>query len=163
MVFDRDYPMTSLQVRILLVGLAVMVAGGIVLFGGFIPGAKPNFSLSSIDSIDGHLYYAEPTPLHYPILGNSTSPWNVSFHNVSFQLAMTGWNYLTGGIVQGTGTELNGTHYSFELGVLPNGSRPMLFISPDREFGADWTGTWFGPSAVLLLVEVPPSGGASSG
>jgi hypothetical protein len=158
MLFERDYPMTGPQKRALVVGLVVMAAIGIALFGGFIPGIKPNYSQPTIDTIDGHSYYVEPVLLHYPILSNSSSPWNVTFHNVSFQLEMTGWFYFTGGLVQGTGTEPNGTHYSFVLGLLPNGSRPTLYISPDAVFGAGWAGSL----SVLLLVEVPPSVGTAS-
>lgn len=157
MVMDRDFPMSALQKKVLVVGLAVMAVFGLALFGGFIPGIKPNYSEPTIDLVDGHLYYVEASGLHFPFLTNSTSPWNVTFHNVSFQLEMTGWFYFTGGILQGTGTEPNGTHYSFVLGQLPNGSRPELYISPDRVFGADWGGDWFGSLSVLLLVEVPPS------
>jgi len=158
MVLDRDYPMTGRQARVLVVGLVVMSALGIALFGGLIPGVKPNFSAPATVSIDGHLYYAEPTLLHYPLVGNATVPWNVTFHNVTFQLAMTDWSFLSGGIVRGTGTEANGTHYGFLLGILPNGSRPTLYISPDGGFGAAWDGGWLAPVTVLLLVEVPPTG-----
>jgi hypothetical protein len=157
MVIDQDFPMTRQQMRVMAVGLAVMAAVGIALFGGFIPGLKPNFSQPTVDAVDGHLYYVEPTLLHYPALGNTSQPWNVTFHNVTFVLEVTGWYYLTGGIVAGTGTEPNGTHYSFALGEFPNGSRPTLYISPDHAFGVDWTGGWLGPVAALLLVEVPPS------
>lgn len=161
MVMDRDFPMTRLQWRVLVVGLVVLAAVGIALFGGFIPGLKPNYSQAAIVTVDGRSYYVEPSPLHYPILTNSTSPWNVTFHNVSFQFEMTGWFYFTGGILQGTGTELNGTHYSFVLGLLPNGSRPTLYLSPDGVFGANWAGGWFGSISVVLLVEVSPSVGDS--
>jgi hypothetical protein len=160
MLFQRDYPMTGLQKRVLVVGLVVMVAIGVALFGGFIPGIKPNYSAPTIDTVEGHSYYVEPTLLHYSFLTNSTTPWNVAFHNVSFELEMTGFYYFTGGILQGTGTEPNGTHYSFALGLFPNGTRTTLYLSPDWEFGADWSGASI---SVLLLVEVPPSGGTSSG
>jgi len=161
MVLERDYPMTGLQRKVLVVGLVVMSAIGIALFGGLIPGVKPNYTAPAIVSVGGHLYYAEPTLLHYPVASNATSPWNVTFHNVTFQLAMTGWYYLTGGIVRGTGSEPNGTHYPFVLGVLPNGSRPTLYLSPDGVFGAAWAGGWLGPVTVTLLVEVPTSGPSS--
>jgi hypothetical protein len=161
MVLERDYPMTPLQMRALVIGLVVMSAIGIALFGGFIPGEKPNYSAPTTATIDGRLYFAEPTLLHYPLLGNATSPWNVTFHNVTFQLQMTGWYYLTGGILRGTGSEPNGTHYSFLLGLLPNGSRPTFFLSPDGVFGAAWGGGWLGPATVLLLVEAATSGGPS--
>jgi hypothetical protein len=164
MVLERDYPMTRTQVRVLVVGLAVMAAFGIALFGGFIPGEKPNYAQPTIDTINGHRYYVEPTLLHYPVTvgANSSAPWNVTFHNVTFELEVTGWYYLTGGIIQGTGVEPNGTHYSFALGVLPNGSRPTLYLSPDGVFGAEWTGGWFGPVTMLLLVAVPDSSGTPS-
>jgi hypothetical protein len=160
MVLEKDYPMSSAQKRVLVIGLVVMLAIGFALFGGFIPGAKPNYSQPAIDTIGGHRYYVEPALLHYPIGSNATTPWNVTFHNVTFQLEMTGWDYLTGGILQGSGIEPNGTHYPFVLGVLPNGSRPTLYLSPDGVFGAAWIGGWLGPLAVQLLVEVPPSGGS---
>jgi hypothetical protein len=159
MVLDRDFPMTDLQRRVLVVGLVVMLAIGIALFGGFIPGLKPNYSEPTIDTVNGHRYYVEPSLLHIPFLSNSSSPWSVAFHGVAFQLQMTSWSFFTGGIIQGTGTEPNGTHYSFALGLFPNETRTTLYLSPDKFFGADWSS---GSLSVLLLVEVLPSNGAST-
>jgi hypothetical protein len=159
MVLDHDFPMTDLQRRVLVVGLLVMSAIGIALFGGFIPGLKPNYSQPTIDTINGHRYYVEPSLLHIPFLSNSSSPWSVAFHGVSFQLQMTRWSFFTGGIIAGTGTEPNGTTYSFALGHFPNGTRTIWYFSPDNVFGADWSS---GSLSVQLLVEVLPSNETSA-
>lgn len=153
MVLDRDYPMTRTQVRILFVGLVIMVAIGIALFGGYLPGIKPNLSGPAIAMVNGHPYYTEASPLKIPFLTNSTPPWNVSFRNVTFELSLSDWYSATGGIVRGTGSEVNGTRYSFELGeLLANGSRAQLYLSPDGVFGVGWGGGWLGGFTAELLV-----------
>lgn len=153
MVLDHDVPMTPLERRILVVGLVVMAVFGIALFGGVIPGLRPNYSVSDVAILGGHSYFVGSTPLHVPTLGNSTPPWNVSFHNVTFGLWLTNWNSLRGGEVHGNGTERNGTDYAFTLGeILPNGTRTELFLSPDRVFAVSWAGGWFGGPEVELWV-----------
>ncbi len=155
MALDRDFPMTLTQVRVLVVGLAAMAAIGIALFGGFLPGLRPNYSAADITTVAGHRYYVESSLLSTPVFANSTAPWNVTFHNVTFELRLTNWYSLQGGIVHGNGTEANGTRYAFTLGeLLPNGSRSTFFLSPDLIFAASWTGGWFGGPTIGLLVEV---------
>jgi hypothetical protein len=155
MVLDRDYPTTPLQRRVLAIGLVVMIAIGIALFGGFLPGVKPNFSPPSTTTLNGHEYFVEATALHGPLFSNSSAPWNVTFHNVTFELRLTNWYSLWGGIVHFNGTEANGTRYMFALGqVLPNGSRAMLYVSPDSVFAAWWLGGLLAGPSVQLLVEV---------
>lgn len=137
-----------------------MAVVGIALFGGLIPGLRPNYSAPATTTIAGHLYYVDSSPLLVPFFSNSTSPWNVTFHNVTFELRLTNWYSTNGGIVHGNGTEANGTRYAFALGErLPNGSRPALFVSPDSVFAAAWTGGWFGSLSIGLMVEVsyPPT------
>jgi hypothetical protein len=159
MVLDRDYPMTRTQVRILLVGLAVMAVIGVALFGGYLPGIKPNLSGPAIATVDGRQYYTEATPLKIPFLANSTPPWNVSFRNVTFELSLSDWYSATGGIVRGNGTEASGTRYPFELGELfANGSRAQLYLSPDGVFGVGWGGGWLGGFSAELLVSTSYSG-----
>lgn len=151
---DRDYPMTRRQVAILVVGLAVMAAVGITLFGGFLPGIHPNLS-TDITSIRGIQYYDEFSALHDPLFSNSTSPWNVSFHNVTFELWLTNWYSGSGGVVHGVGTEPNGSAYAFVLGtVLPNGTREQLYLSPDLDWGAWWAGGIVGGFWVQLYVRM---------
>ena len=153
-VLDRDYPMTRRQVRVLAVGLAVMVGIGLALFGGLIPGLKPNYQEPTVVVVAGHEYFVEIVPLHVPFLTNTSAPWNVSFRNVSFELQLANWYSNTGGWVEGIGTESNGTHYPFVLGeVFPNGTRATLYVSPDSVFGASYLGGWLGGVVIHLLVE----------
>jgi|GEM_PF-635008 len=159
MVLDRDFPMSSVQKRALVGGIVVMLVIGVALFGGLVPGLKPNYSAPSVTTWNGHEYYLEPTVLHIPLLVNSSAPWNVTFHAVTFELRLTNWYSFTGGIVHVNGTEANGSRYSFALGqMLPNGSRAMLYISPDSVFGVWFTGGWLGGIVVQLLVELSYTG-----
>jgi hypothetical protein len=152
---DHDYPMSRQAVGVLVVGLVVMVAIGIALFGGFVPGIHPNLTAPAVVTVQGHQYYTEPTPLHIPLFTNSSGPWNVTFHNVTFELWVTNWYSATGGIVHGHGTELNGTTDSFVLGgPIPNGTRVSLYLSPDLEWGASWVGGVAGGFSAQLLVKV---------
>jgi hypothetical protein len=150
---DRDFPMTHRQTVILVAGLAVMIAIGVALFGGLLPGIHPNFS-SSFVTIEGDQYYFEETPLQIPIFVNYSAPWNVTFHNVTFELWLTSWYSALGGEVNGIGTELNGSHHSFVLGgPSPNGTRASLFLSPDREWGVGWPGGVLGGLEAQLYVK----------
>lgn len=156
MVLDQDFPISRRQAQITVVGLVVMAVSGILLFGGFLPGLHPDFSAPAIVTLDGHSYYIEPTVLQVPLpVGTSSGPWNVTFHNVTFTLWLTGWYSGPGGIVHGIGTEPNGTAYPFSLGgYAANGTRANLFLSPDSAFGCAWTGGPFGGVTAQLLVEV---------
>jgi hypothetical protein len=152
---DKDVPMTPRDVKFLIVGLAVMVVVGIALFGGLLPGIHPNYTAPLVVTYQGHQFYAEVTPLHIPIFVNNSSPWNVTFRNVTFEIWLTNWYSGTGGIVNGIGTEMNGTSSPFSLGSqLPNGSRLTVYVAPDYGWGAAWTGGAFGGFAVQLLVKV---------
>lgn len=153
MVLTRDFPMTRREARLLVIGLVVMGAIGIALFGGLLPGIKPNFGAPSVITVDGQKYYSETTPLEFPILTNTTAPWNVSFEHVTFELWLTNWYSPQGGLVHGIGTEPNGSSYSFVLGMQHASSVPVtLYLSPDRLFGAAWSGGPFGGFLVQLLV-----------
>jgi hypothetical protein len=151
---DHDYPMTRTQVKVLVVGLVVMGGIGVALFGGAIPGLKPNFSQLNVVTVDGVQYDFALVYLSYPNLASSTSsPEAFVYGNVTFELWVTNWNGPSGGLVHGNGTEKNGTVYSFVLGEPLNSSvTSTLFISPDREFGAYWAGGPFGGPLVHLLV-----------
>ncbi len=146
--------MTRRQVRALVVGLVVMTAVGVALFGGLIPGWRPNYAAPLETTIAGHQYDEQVVPLHPPPTSNAGPRWNVSFRNVTFELQLTDWYSSAGGIVVGTGLERDGTNYSFELGqMFPNGSRTMLYVSPDSVFGASFVGGWIGGLTLTLLVE----------
>ena len=151
---DKDYPMTRTQVKVLIIGLVVLGGIGVALFGGAIPGIKPNFSQINVLIVDGVSYDFTLAYLsHASVASNSSSPEAFLFDNVTFQLWVSAWNQLTGGLVHGNGTEQNGTTYAFVLGQ--SSSPPVnttLFISPDREFGAYWAGGPLGGPFVHLLV-----------
>ncbi len=156
MVLDRDYPITRRGAQLTILGLLIMAVIGVLLFGGFLPGIHPDFSGPDIVTLQGHQYYEAPTVLHVPIgLVNSTDPWNVTFHNVTFRLWLTNWYSGPGGLVNGDVTEPNGTSYPFVLGGYDlNGSRAFLYLSPDRFFGASWAGGPLGGPVAQLFVEV---------
>ncbi len=150
----EEFSLTRRQVRVLAVGLAVMAAVGVALFGGLIPGLAPNYSAPLVTTIAGHQYDELVVPLHPPPTSNAGPVWNVSFRNVTFELQLTDWYSSAGGIVLGKGIELDGSNYSFELGQMyPNGSRTMLYVSPDAIFGASFVGGWIGGLTLTLLVQ----------
>lgn len=151
---DRDYPMTRTQQRVLVIGLAIMVGIGVALFGGAIPGVKPNFSQLNDVSIDGVQYTFTLAYLsHTSVTSNTSSPEEFLVGNVTFELWVTNWNSFSGGIVHGNGTESSGAVYPFVLGQSSNPEvNTTLFISPDREFGAYWPGGPLAGPFVHLLV-----------
>lgn len=143
-----------LRVKVGAIGLVAIAAFGVALFGGFIPGLHPNYAEPRTIEVHGIPYFwAEYTlPWPYPP-ANSTAPTLVLFHNVTFAVWVTNWYGGQGGVVRGNGTEPNGTVYPFALGGAPLGANAStLFISPDAEFGAAWSGQAF----VELLVRAPP-------
>jgi hypothetical protein len=153
-VMDGDYPITRRQVKLLVVGLAVMAVAGGALFGGFLPGLHPTFG-SDLITLQGHQFYEQSTPLHVPFLVNTSSPWNVSYRNVTFQFWLTNWYSVSGGVVHGIGTEVNGSSHGFVLGIASlNGSRQTLYLAPDFDWGVWWAGGLLGGFSVTLLVKV---------
>lgn len=158
MSFDHDYPMTRTQVRVLVVGLLVMAVFGAALFGGAIPGLTPNYAPPSFLELDGQpYYYTTVTVAPLLPLGTSTPPAYFPFHNVTFAIWISDWYSLTGGMVNGNGTELNGTVYSFALGVSVHPpSNVTLFVSPDHVFAVYWGGGVFGGNSVRLMVRATP-------
>lgn len=150
---DRDFPMTRTQRQLLVIGFAVMIAAGIVLFGGFLPGLKPSLATTGLATIQGHSYHFEYSAAQYPLLRNVSNPWNVTFYNVTFELWLTHLYSITGPELHGIGTEPNGTAYTFALGqILPNGARATFFLSPDLVFAVGWTGGWTGAFLAQLYV-----------
>ena len=117
MSLDRDYPMSRTQVRVLVAGLVAMAITGGLLFGGAIPGLKPNYAEPTTITVDGEAYHYTTVELQPPnLFTNSTPPQLFQFQNVSFYLWVTNWGSLTGGLVRGNGTEPNGTCSNFVLG-----------------------------------------------
>lgn len=156
MSLDTDYPMSRSQARALVVGLVIMAVVGGLLFGGALPGLKPNYNAPATVTIGGAAYYYTLVKLRSPALfSNSTSPQSFLFHNISFLLWVTNWDSFTGGLVHGNGTEPNGTVSSFVLGM-SSSSRvdSELYLAPDRVFAVSWAGGWFGGTSVRLMVRV---------
>lgn len=129
---------------------AVAIAFGVVLFSGNFPGLGGH--ISSNVKLNGREYYSDLYFLPFPPLGNNTtSPTTVEFHDVSFQFWLSGWGSLAGSYVHGTGTEPNGTSYPFLLGgMASSANRTALYVSPDDEFAAAWSGEF----TLQLMVEV---------
>ena len=146
--------MSRTQVRVLVVGLVIMGVFGGLLFGGVLPGLKPNYSEPSTVTIAGEAYYFTLVQLRTPnLLSYSTSPELFLFHNVSFSLWVTNWYSLSGGLVHGNGTEPNGTVASFVLGISANPPvDSQLFVAPDRGFAVSWPGGVLAGSTVRLMV-----------
>ena len=156
MSLDRDYPMSRTQTRVLLVGLALMAVVGGLLFGGVIPGLKPNYAEPATITLDGEPYHYTTVKVRSPSLfSNTTSPQLFRFENVSFYLWVTNWDSVTGGLVRGNGTEPNGTVSSFVLGISSNPPvNADLYISPDHVFAVAWPGGLLAGPWVRLFVRV---------
>jgi len=156
MGMDKDFPITTAQVKALIVGLLVMGGFGAALFGGAIPGLKPNYSEPNILVLNGERYYFTTFFLSTPTYpSNQTAPQSVTFYDVNFTLWVSNWFAFTGGLVHGNGTETNGTVYSFVLGqssIPPANS--TLFVSPDSVFAIYWAGGPLAGSWVHLMVHV---------
>jgi hypothetical protein len=153
---EQDFPITKTQLKVLLVGLLVMAVFGAALFGGAIPGLRPNFTPPSFLYIDGEPYYYTTVNLGMPnLFSNETTPVSFAFHNVTFVMWIANWGSFTGGIVRGNGTETNGTTYPFVLGqsVVPP-VNTSLYVSPDRLFAVYWPGGPLAGSSVRLMVRV---------
>jgi len=133
-----------------------MAVFGGLLFGGVIPGLKPNYSEPTTVTIGGEAYYTTMVKLRSPaLLSNTTTPESFLFHNISFFLWVTNWDSIDGGLVRGNGSEPNGTVFSFVLGM--SESPPVdseLFVAPDRAFAVAWPGGWFGGTSVRLMARV---------
>jgi hypothetical protein len=149
-----------LHLKIGAIALVAMAAFGIALFGGYIPGLRPNYSEPATIEVRGLPYYWTEYHLSWPVPpATTTTPSVVTFHNITFALWLTNWYSGPGGIVNGNGTEPNGTVYAFNLTLASLGANSTSpFFSPDREFGAAWSGQVF----VELLVRATPPAGASS-
>ena len=116
-MMDRDYPMTRAQARRTVGALAVCAVVGLLLFGGLIPGLKPDYRVSPTTTFDGRTYYWTLAPLPIPLNGgNVTLPVNFSLANVTFVLWMTNWSIVGGSVLNGNATEPNGTVYHFSFG-----------------------------------------------
>lgn len=147
--------MTRRQATVLVVGLVIMAGFGIALFGGAIPGLKPNYGAPNILVLDGDRYYFTTVFLSVGFLANSSLPQSELFENVTFSLWVSQWNSFEGGLVHGNGTESNGTVYPFVLGSSTNPpENTTLFISPDRLFAVYWPGGPFAGFWVRLMVLV---------
>jgi hypothetical protein len=154
MGIDQDFPISRTQARVLVIGLVVMSAIGVAVFGGFIPGLKVSPSGPATVLVQGESYYYTTVMISLPQpFSNTSTPTVTVFHNVTFALWFIHWDWVTGALVQGNGTESNGTVYAFVLGVtgfpLQNDT---LFLSPDHWFGAFWPGLSASGSSVRLLV-----------
>lgn len=149
--------MTRTQAKVMVVGLLVMAIVGAALFGGFIPGLKPNYAGTDITELNGVPYYYTVIYLSTPFFpANQTSPQPFVFHNVTFLLWVTNWYGFTGGLVWGNGTEPNGTVYSFVLGQSYSPRvNATLYVSPDQEFAVYWPSGILGGPGVRLMVRVP--------
>jgi hypothetical protein len=154
MGIEQDFPMSPNQLKALVIGLVAMTGVGVAFFGGYFPGIKPTLSGPSTVDVNGKPYFYTDLALPPPsFLANASSPAMAVFHNVSFALWFVDWDWAGGALVQGNGTEANGTSASFLIGSSPaHPSNESLFLSPDLEFGAYWPGLAQAGDSVELLV-----------
>jgi len=153
MGMDQDFPMTRTQLRVLAVGLLAMAIVGVVVFGGFVPGVRPAPTPSTIE-VNGQPYYFTVESLAPPaLLENVSPPQQFVFHHVTFVLWIVNWYSVTGPELYGNGTELNGTTYSFVLGI-PGSTTggTNQFLSPDLLFGVYWLGGLLAGNTARLMV-----------
>ncbi len=141
-MMDRDYPMSPRQARVLAVGLVAMAAVGAALFGGWIPGLRPNFNPPATVAYDGREYYYASEPVPWPPLGsNQSAVFVYLLHNVTFRVWAANWYRITGGNLEGNVTVPNGTTYPFLLGRSPvNASYATEFATPGAEVVIFWSG-----------------------
>jgi len=151
-MMDRDYPMTPGQLRTTVIALAAAGLVGLALFGGYLPGLKPDYSNLGIADVNGHEYYWRVIEVPAPLPGgpNYTAPEPIAVENVTFWIWVTDWYSLAGGHLHGNASASNGTEYPFVLvgGGLP-GTQVTQYFSPDAEVGAGWTG---GSTANLFVL-----------
>lgn len=154
MSIDDDFPMSKNQVRVLVIGLVAMAAFGAALFGGFLPGLKPNYTPPSTVTVNGEPYYYTTVAMNQPALfSNTTLPQSFSFRNTTFVLWFTNWGAPAGALLHGNGTESSGTVSSFILGETAEPpSEATLYVSPDRTFAVSWPGGPLGGVWVRLMV-----------
>ncbi len=135
-------------------GIALVVAGtfGFLLFSGYLPGAKPDYTPPTTVSVDGRPYYWSNYYFPWPLWPhNTTTPTNASLHNATFWVWVTGWYEAGGGFVHGNASEPNGSVVSFVLGgPSDTPDRATLYLSPDGAVGAMWTGAAY---LQLLVVD----------
>jgi hypothetical protein len=141
-MMDRDFPMTPRQAKAMVIGLLVMVVVGIALFGGLIPGLKPNYALPATVMVDGHPYYYTSVAVPWPPLGvNSTPPEELVFHNTTFWVWVTGWYSVSGGYLEGNLTLTNDSTYAFLLGGAPTAANYTIwYLAPGGGAGIAWAG-----------------------
>jgi hypothetical protein len=140
---DRDFPMTSGQARATIIALVIAAVFGAALFGGYLPGLRPDYSTAGLVNIHGQEYYWEAVAVPAPLPGivNFTLPQPFPFHNVTFWLWVTDWGSVRGGLLHGNASLGNGTQYPFELTGFGLSPRPVTeYFSPGGFVGASWTG-----------------------
>jgi hypothetical protein len=147
-------PMTPRETRVLVVAFVACLCVGVVLFSGWVPGFRPNYTEPATVVLQGHTYYWTDTGVPYPTPPvNQSQPVVTLFHNVTFHLWVTGWYETVQGLVHGNASLPNGTVYWFVLGgPAYEANRSTLYLSPDFAFGASWNGQLF----IQLYALVPP-------
>jgi hypothetical protein len=154
-MMDRDYRSSPRQVKVTIIGILVMAIFGVALFGGLIPGLKPNYNVPSTITYDGRPYYYSHVPVPWPALGaNFTQPLKGEFHNVTLWYWVTSWYSITGGYLRGNVTLTNDSTYAFVLGG-PETSPAYntSFVTPGGGAGVFWSGGF----SFLFLVLAPSS------
>ncbi len=150
-MLDRDHPITARQ-RTLTVG-ALLVGGavGIALFGGLIPGLRPNFTPPEFQTFEGRSYYWTQVLVPAPPLGaNASVNETATVHNTTFQYWSEAQLAGTLTYLKGVANVPHGSSYPFVVGGgLVPAERTTQYVSADHEVAVLWMG---GPTAEFLLL-----------
>lgn len=141
-MMDRDFPPSRGQVRAMVIALAVSGVAGLLLFGGYVPGLRPNYTPPPYASVDGRNYYYTDVSVPIPLsLEGRTSPAATQFHNVTFWTWVSNWSLLGGTYYRGNATERNGTTYPFVLGgARSDANWTDIYIAPGGAVAVEWDG-----------------------
>jgi hypothetical protein len=141
-MMDRDFSLSPRDVRRTLSALVVAGIVGLLLFGGVLPGLRPDFRPPAIVTFDGEPYYwttfAIPLPLPF---SEVSAHYSVVLHNVTVWAWITNWSVVGGEYLHGNASEPNGTVYPFVMGGFPaQANWTDQYVAPGGAFVIEWNG-----------------------
>lgn len=150
-MIDGNPPAAPWQQKATVVAVLVGVGIGAAVFGGLVPGLRPNFAPPEYVEFEGRMYYGSTIAAPSPLFGsNTTVPEEEFVHNATFWV----WGTTAFGgfetFLDGNASFSSGHVYSFSLGgTVLSTNRTTQYVSSDGEIAVLWTG---GPSAQLLVL-----------
>ncbi|MGB6500467.1 MAG: hypothetical protein WBG19_03570 [Thermoplasmata archaeon] len=141
-MMDRDFALSSRDIRLTFSALVVSGIVGLLLFGGVLPGLRPDFTPPATVTVDGQSYYwtafTVPLPLPFSEVSGHVS---VAFHNVTFWAWITNWSIVGGEYLHGNASEPNGSVYPFVMGGFPAQTNwTDQYVTPGALIVIQWTG-----------------------